>query len=160
MSIASSGETHAKKTATPEREVHARNRASAVSSSVLLMHFAHALWSEKIHPPSDVMLLGPGDDFDPSLSRLVTLACPSDCEPVALGLSTSVTGCSCSVRYPTPTRSDRKGMSSKKWRLQRPGKTGFVRFTDVLGGVPHPDFLELVMGFPEKWTETEPSETP
>jgi hypothetical protein len=45
-------------------------------------------------------------------------------------------------------------MSSKSWRM-RPDK-GYVNLPDVIGGVPHPEYLEQLMGYPPGWTESEP----
>lgn len=83
---------------------HAR-RLSALSSSALFRSFARALFSEKIQHESERTLPGLGGDFEPVSKVLATLCCPSDSEPVALGHTTSGTGCSCLVNVPTPTAS-------------------------------------------------------
>ena len=83
------------------------------------------------------------------------LCCPSDSDPVALGLVTEGSGCSCSVSYPTPAARDWKGMSAKSWRDRIgtvPGRT-FPTLPDKIGGPPHPEFVEEVMGFQIGWTE-------
>jgi hypothetical protein len=110
----------------------------------LLVSFARASFSARIRLRPDQGLLGPGIDFDPSWSRLVTLCCPSDSGPVALALSTSGTGCSCSPSYPTPCARD--------WKGPTPRSSNTVTLPDAIGGDPHPDFVEELIGFPEGWT--------
>jgi hypothetical protein len=90
---------------------------------------------------------------------LVTLSCPSESEPVALALTTDESGCCCSVNFPTPCARDWKGMSSKSWR-ERPRSKGWSTLPDKIGGHPHPDFVEALMGFPIGYGELRPSETP
>lgn len=75
------------------------------NSSGLLRHFAHALWCEKTPTPVAPTLFGPGGECGLSWSEWDTRCCPSDSEPVAVGLTTSGTGCSCSATVPTPTAS-------------------------------------------------------
>lgn len=150
---------HAKPTAQPWEAVTASTRASAVSSCGLLLHFARALWSERIRPTSDAMLPGLGGASEMALNRSVTLSCPSDSEPVALGLSISGNGCSCSPRYPTPTASDWKGGKRKR----KSGSQVNLRdeFTQTTGWLYlHPEDLEAAQGFPTTWTELGHSETP
>lgn len=43
---------------------------------------------------------------------------------------------------------------------RRSAKSGALRLNDQLGGRPNPVWLEWLMGFPEGWTDVEPSETP
>lgn len=158
-SIASSAAIRARPTAQQSAAERASKRVLGVSSSALLLHFARALWSEKIQHSQGEMLLGLGGDFDTSLSRLVTLSCPSDCEPVALGLSISVTDCSCLPSYPTPTASDWKGGKRK----QKAGTQANLRdvFTQATGLLYlHPEDLEAAQGFPITWGELRHSETP
>lgn len=99
------GETPAKKTAQHECISERHRRASAMSSSALLTHFARALFSEKTRRESVGTLPGLGFDSEPPWSDLATWFCPSDSEPVALGLSIDGIGCSCSPSVPTPTAS-------------------------------------------------------
>jgi len=63
---------------------------------------------------------------------------------------------------PTP-RASKASSSEKveKWQArrdkgQRPGRDLGM----VLGGTPHPEYLEVMMGYPVGWTETKPSEMP
>ncbi len=152
-------ETHAKRTAAQPEGVTPLTRVSAVSSSALLLSFARDLFSAKIQRSPERMLPGLGNECDVSLSRLVTLCCPSDCERVALGHSTSVTGCSCSASLPTPTASDWKGGKRK----QKAGTQANLRdvFTQTTGLLYlHPEDLEAAQGFPATWTELKPLETP
>lgn len=92
-----------RRTAAPESPAERARRLSALSSSALLASFARALWSEKIRRASAPTLPGLGGDSETSLSGLAMWYCPSDSDPVALGLSISGTGCSCSRLCPTPT---------------------------------------------------------
>jgi hypothetical protein len=95
------------------------------------------------------------------LSDLVTLCCPLDSEPVVLGLNIGETGCSCSPRYPTPCARDHKGMSSRSWRGRDAGANRpYATLPDAIGGCPHPEFVEELMGFPIGYTDLEPSATP
>lgn len=146
------GAIHASKTATPDETEKRYRRHLAVNSSVLLMSFALALCCEKIHPSLDAMPLGHGGDSAMNLSALIMRCCPSDSERVVLALTIDGKGCSCSPSYRTPTARDWKGMSAKKWRERTDGdKTPTL--PDQLGGVPHPDFVEELMGFPIGWTD-------
>ena len=155
--ILSSVATPARKTAPQETPpITAQNRALAVSSSALLVSFARALFSAKIQPSSERMLPGLGGDFDLSLSRLVTLCCPFDCERVALGLSTNGTACSCSPSLPTPSATDwRGGKKKRKTGTQANLRDEFTQRTGWL--YLHPVDLEAAMGLPNTWTELSPS---
>lgn len=158
-STASSAGTRARKTAAPEGTARFLRRASAVSSSGLLMRFARALWSERIRPTSEKMLPGLGGSSELAWNRLVTLCSPSDCGPVALGLAINANDCSCSPSMPTPTASDWKGgkihvrpgmkMNLRDWWKQRHGQT-------------YPDAMVIaaVMGFPPTWAWLGDSVTP
>lgn len=141
-------------------------RASAVSSSELLMSFALALFSARIPRPSVQMLPGLGRDFDPAWRALVTLSCPSDSEPVALGLTTVGTGCSCSPSWPTPTASlfgcrDVRNLLSRRERCKEKHRNGngfgltLGQHCALIGVEPTPGLLEGLMGFPEGWTDVE-----
>lgn len=135
------------------------SRVLAVISSELLMNFALDLFYERTRHQSGQMRLGPGFAFEQSWSASVTSSCPSDCELVALGRTTKETGCFCSVSFPTPCKRDHKGMSSQSWR-EREGAKAFATLPDKIGGVPHPEFVEALMGFPIGWSELEHSATP
>jgi hypothetical protein len=136
-------------------EIGREERARRFLSSGLLKSFAHALFYEKTRWVQDA-LPGLGGDSDLLLSALATLSCPSAFEPVALGLTTSGTGCSCSPNWPTLTASDSVG--------SHPGThTATVRseVKRMFGSGPlNPEFGELLMGFPPEWTDCEPSATP
>ena len=145
-SMLSAAATPASATVTPE-EMEEGLRVQRITSSALLMSFAHALFSARILPSSGQMHLGLGGDFAQNSNVLVTLCCPSDSGRVALALTTEESGCSCSPHYRTPTARDWKGMSAKSWRTRVAGdKTPTL--PDQLGGVPHPEFVEALMGFP------------
>lgn len=133
-------------------------RLSAMSSSALLMKFARALFFAKIQRRSGQMLLGLGGDSGGGLNRLVTLCCPSDSGRVALALTTGERDCSCSPNYRTPTARDWKGMSAKSWRERSKGDPT-PTLPDQLGGTPHPEFVEELIGFPAGWTDLGRSET-
>jgi hypothetical protein len=55
---------------------------------------------------------------------------------------------------PTPQARDFKGKSQRA----EYGDEGCL--PNVLGGVPHPDYVECLMGFPIGWTDLDHSETP
>jgi len=147
-----SAATPAKKTQLQDRDRGLSSHRLAVSSSGLLMRFALELWCGKIRREYAPTLLGLGGDFDPNWNRLVMACCPLDCEPVVLGLTTDGIGCSCSPHYPTPCKRDYKGMSSRKWRA-REGAKATPTLPDKIGGTPHPEFVESLMGFPIGWTD-------
>jgi hypothetical protein len=102
-SMLSAGATPARKTAERESTPTLDSRALAMSSCGLLMHFVRQLWSEKIRREFAGMLPGLGGECEMNSRTLATWCCPSDCDPVALGLSISGTGCSCWRHCPTPT---------------------------------------------------------
>lgn len=52
----------------------------------------------------------------------------------------------------TPTARDGRGLSAKSWRERLKGDTT-PTLPDQLGFVPHPDFCEVLMGFPPGWTD-------
>ena len=160
-STSSAEATLAKQTARQLVPVDRNTRASAVSSSALLMNFARALWSERIQVMSGGMLPGLGGDSELALSRLVTLCCPSDSERVALGPGTKGSDCSCSVTMPTPTAQAWKGGTTKDHpRANR--ETTFVHWWARHNGRPYPsvEVIEAAQGFPPMWTELEDSGTP
>lgn len=159
ISTSSSAATRAKKTATPEDQQKQLARLSAVSSSALLTNFALALWSGRTRQPSEKTPPGPGGDSDLNLSDLVTQCCPSDSGRVALGRTSGATACSCSPNFRAPNARDWKGMSAKSWRERTKGdKTPTL--PDQIGGVPHPEFVEELYGFPIGWTDCEGLATP
>lgn len=152
-------ETHVRKTATHDEHTQQRSRVSALSSSAFLMNFARACFFEKTRPQSVPMLPGLGGDFDKPPSRLAMLCCPSDSGRVALALTTGETGCSCLVKWRTPIKRDWKGCTSKK-RRERERGDNTPNLPDQLGGVPHPEFVEELMGFPIRWSDLADLETP
>ena len=138
----------------PRTEV--KNRVLAVSSSELLMHFAHALWYGRIQSPQPT-LPGLGSGFDVNWSKLVTLACPSDSEAAAVGRTRDASECSCSVHWATPKASDWKGGTAKQrtdggnreeFKHQWTRRTGYT--------YPDPEVIEAVLTFPVGWTALEP----
>jgi hypothetical protein len=149
----------AKKTATlEERQIPSRH-LSAVNSSGLLSTFVLALWSEKTPQQSEQMPLGLGGDSAASLKKMVMLCCPSDSGRVALALTSGETACFCSPNFRAPNARDWKGMSAKSWRERKIGDQT-PTLPDQVGGVPHPEFVEQLLGFPIGWTDLEASETP
>ena len=135
----------------------AHRQPSSVSG--LLTSFARALWFGKIRQPSEQMRLGLGTDSETVLNASDTPCSLSDYEPVALGLTTLGIDCSCLPHYRTPTARDWKGQSALSWRTRTKGDTT-PTLADQIGGTPHPEFVEALMGFPIGWTELEASETP
>lgn len=130
QSIASLEVIPAKRTAAPGSRNQREHRLLALSSSALLSNFARGLFSEKIRRESAGMLPGLGGDSAMNLKLLATLFCPSDSEPVALGLTTSGTGCSCLPRIPTPTASqfgckDVPRMLARRVKQQHKNGNGF-----------------------------------
>lgn len=149
LRLTSSAEaTLAKKTATLEERTTQETRRLAVSSSALLMNCARELFFVKIRQSFDQMPLGLGGSFDPSWNDLVTLCCPSSSGPVVLALTINGRGCCCSPKFRTPSARDWKGMSAKSWRDRTDGKDTEPTLADQIGGVPHPEFVEELMGFP------------
>lgn len=68
-------------------------------------------------------------------------------------------GSECSL-WPTPTAS----MGKKGWGISLTCHHGYrpdvAARCDVSGWKPHPELIEVLMGFPQKWTDLEGSETP
>lgn len=126
-------------------------RRQRIISCGLLLTVALALFSGRIQPSSAKMPRGRGGESGTPSKTLVTLCCPSASGRVALALTTGETACSCSPHYRTPTARDWKGMSAKSWRERTKGdKTPTL--PDQIGGTPHPEFVEEVMGFPIGWS--------
>lgn len=149
----SSGATHVRKTATPGTDEHDKRR-SALNSSVLLMSVARALFSGRIRRSCDQMHLGLGGGSEEPWSSLDMLCCPSDSEPVVLGLAIRGTACFCLGNIPTPCARDWKG-KGRQWSIPS------MLVADFNGSAyPHPTLYENVMGFPIMWSELEPSATP
>lgn len=96
---------HAKETATPEASGKPSTRTWEASSSALFAHLARALFFERIRGRHDQTLFGPGIECGIAWKDLATLCCPSDSDPVALGLTIDAIACGCSVKCPTPTAS-------------------------------------------------------
>src|SRR3970040_2375066 len=150
-SISSTEETPAKQTVMP-LETARYKILLALSSSGLLMRSALSLFSERIRESFARPHLGRGTGSNNPLKILATLFCPLDSERVALALTTGEKGCSCSPSYRTPTARDWKGMSAKSWSKRRLSRA-IATLADQVGGAPHPEFLEELMGFPTGWTE-------
>src|SRR5690349_6077735 len=91
-------ETHAKQTATQDRDSKQQLRVSAMSTSAFLMSFGRSIFSARIPVLLGKTLRGRGIDSEERQRLLATLFCPSDSGRVALALSISGTGCSCSVK--------------------------------------------------------------
>jgi len=54
-------------------------------------------------------------------------------------------------QFRSPNARDWKGMSARSWRERSKGdKTPTL--PDQVGGTPHPEFVERLMGFPSEWT--------
>ncbi|MHC4511847.1 MAG: hypothetical protein ACYTAO_23350 [Planctomycetota bacterium] len=52
-------------------------------------------------------------------------------------------------------------MSSRSWRGRDAGANRpYATLPDAIGGCPHPEFVEELMGFPIGYTDLEPSATP
>jgi len=155
-SMSSAEAIRARQTVQQSVPVDPKKRASAVSSCELLVRFAQSLWCERIQVTSGSVLHGLGGDSGLALSRLVTLACPSDCERVALGHSTGVNGCSCLVLMPTPTANAWKGGTVKD-HLKANRETTFVHWWTRRFGQTYPSIavIEAVQGFPDSWTDLE-----
>ena len=144
--------THARTTPTGAEVRQQSKRLSAVSSSALLNSFARDLFSVKTPPPSGQMRLGLGGGSDPNWNDWITLSSPSDSGRVALALTSGGTGCSCSPNMRAPNARDWKGMSAKSWRERAVGdKTPTL--PDQIGGRPHPEYVEELMGFPKSWSD-------
>lgn len=164
--ISSAVETHARRTATPGFTPTPETRLSVMSSSGLLRSFGLALFSERIRRECEKTHRGRGGDFEPSWSDVATLCCPSDSGPVALGLTTDGTGCSClrngSPKVFTPTASDWKGSTGRGSRRNTLAEQCAIAAGPNDGGTvyPHPEFVEAVMRFPASWTGCVASETP
>lgn len=146
--------TPASKTATRVAPPVPLRHLLAMSLSALLMNFARRLWYGRIPASSAQMPLGLGRDFDPILNTLAILSSPSDSGRVALGLTFNGIVCSCSPQFRSPNARDWKGMSAKSWRERTKGDPT-PTLPDQIGGVPHPEFVEQLMGFPAGWTDLE-----
>jgi hypothetical protein len=176
--ISSSEEIPAKRILPPESIEAVRKRRSAMNSSGLLLSFARDLFSGKIPRESVGMLPGLGGDFDLSSNTLVTLCCPLNSEPVALGHPINGSECSCSPILPTPTANlfpckDVEKLLDRREREVAKGRNGngfgltlaqWVaihenQWSRPIGPVD-PRWIEWLMGFPSNWTEPECSEMP
>ena len=67
---------------------------------------------------------------------------------VVWGLTIEGLTCSCAGNYCTPTVSESQEMLTN----------GYTRLADQLGGPPRPEFVEVLMGLPIKWTALKPLE--
>lgn len=133
-------------------------RALRVSSSGLLMRFARDLFCERIRPLCEGMHLHHGGSSEMAWNALVTLACPSSSEPVALAVATKGSECSCSARYPTPTATDWKGGKANKRGVSLVLRDKWKEWT---GQTYLPvEVSTAVQGFPPMWTKCEELGTP
>lgn len=76
---------------------------------------------------------------------------------VIWGLTIDGLDCSSAPRWCTPTATDRKGKSGPNAKALLRG--GYARLADQVGGLPHPEFSEVLMGLPEGLSDYEPLET-
>lgn len=124
-------ETPVKETVTPAASTREATMTWDRNSSGLLRHFAHALWCERTRTQVEPTLFGPGGECGLSWSEWDMRCCPSDSEPVAVGLTISGTGCSCSPSVPTPTASlfgckdVPRMMARRKKYAEKYGNNGF-----------------------------------
>ena len=121
--------TLAKKTAQQESMKEQDRRLLALNSSALLKSFALDLFSGRTRHEFDPMLPGLGSDSETNLSDLATLCCPSDSDPVALGLITKGTACSCLVSIPPPSANlfavkDVEKLLARRQREREKGRNG------------------------------------
>ena len=146
---------HAKEIATPGAFTKRNTKTSEANLSALFRCFVLELWLGRIRQGLDQTLFGLGNECDPLYETWATLCCPSDCDPVALGLTTSGTDCSCSPNYPTPVASDYKGSTGKKSRKGTLAEVLAEQFGELPGKTyyPHPEFAEALMGFPIGWSD-------
>jgi hypothetical protein len=160
VSISSPAATRAKKIQQREQpEPSVRSQVSVPSLSPSLNRFALALCFAKIRRALGRMPHGHGFDFEIVCTILDTLCCPSDFGRVVLGLTISGIGCSCSPSVPTPVASDWQGWH--KNLVNGRTKSGFgINLRDYVGGVPHPEYVEELMGFPIGWSDLGGSEMP
>ena len=142
---------HARETAMPPG-MEEEKKVPLVNLSGLLMSFAHGLFYARIPQLQRQMHLGFGGSSEANWSDLDTLCCPSDSGHVALALTMNENDCSCLPNFRTPTARDWKGMSAKSWR-ERKNKDNTPTLPDQIGGTPHPEFVEELMGFPTSWTD-------
>jgi hypothetical protein len=117
------------------------------------------------------MLPGLGGASETSLSSVATRSCPSDSAPVALALTTSGTGCSCSLVHPTPSASlfgcrDLAKLLARRERCkaQHANGNGFGltlgQWAALQGFDLTPEMVEVMLGFPVGWTDCAASATP
>ena len=73
----------------------------------------------------------------------------------------------CRNWLPTPTTAETiNSFRQVFWKGNSPrirsnnGVAGQARIGDVIGGKPNPTWIEWLMGFPDNWTDSEPSATP
>jgi hypothetical protein len=78
----------------------------------------------------------------------------SKCSGSTVRMWAPLTAVTASSLWPTPTVSDAKrhAPETPDDKRRRGSHTG-VCLTDAVGGSPHPDFLDWLMGFPIGWTE-------
>ena len=146
--------TRARITPTPADQRVRSKRLQAINSSALLSSLCRHLFYAKTRPQYAQMRLGLGTGFDPNWNDWITLSSPFDSGRVALALSSDGTDCSCSPNMRAPNARDWKGMSAKSWRERKHGDTT-PTLPDQIGGTPHPEYVEELMGFPIGWTDLE-----
>lgn len=166
----SSVATRVRRTAAPGSGTERERRHSALNSSALLRSFARASFFGKTPPERAPMLPGLGSDSETSSNGLATRSCPSDSAPVALALTTSGTGCSCSPQRPTPTASmfwcrDVEQLLARRERCRQQHRNGngfgltigqwcAIQRIDLT-----PELVEAMLGFPVGWTDCAASAT-
>lgn len=155
----------------PESPPERRLRHSVLSSSASLRSFALALFSGRTPPAVGPTPPGPGNDSETLCQTLATLSCPSASVPVALGRATRGTGCSCSLRHPTPSASlfgckDLEKLLARRERCKEKHGNGngfgltLGQWAALNGVELTPEAVEEMMGFPPGWTDCGPSGTP
>lgn len=132
---------------------------SEANFCVLLRRFVLALCFERIRPVSGKMRRGRGGNSAAPWSSLATAWCPSASGRVALARTINGTACSCSPSMRAPNARDWKGQSAQSWRTRTNGDRT-PTLPDQIGGTPHPEFVEALMGFPIGWTDCAVSATP
>ncbi len=104
----------------------------------------------------------PGGQSDSRTKCGSASAAKKNCIATSAGSTTRIAGTPARIAgknfWRTPTARDWKGMSAASWRSRTVGdKTPTL--PDQIGGVPHPEFVEELMGFPIGWTALEDSGT-
>lgn len=127
-------------------------RLQRLRRCAFLTRFSLTLFSGKIRQPSERMPSGRGTECAENWKTEATRLLPSESGRVALALTSDGTACSCSPNMRSPTARDWKGMSAKSWRERTTGDNT-PTLPDQIGGTPHPEYYEELMGFPIVWSE-------